>query len=209
MSSSRPEELLAEVVERFGADRIVLACSFQKESSVLLELVLEAAPTARVVTLDTGALFPETLDTWRRVEERYGITVEGWRGEWVDRLWERDPDACCDMRKVQPLRRALAGADCWITGLRRDQSPSRADAPELHWDERQGLWKANPLATWTERDVWSFIMERGLPYNELHDRGYGSIGCTHCTAPGEGRAGRWAGTGRTECGLHGAAAAAG
>jgi phosphoadenosine phosphosulfate reductase len=201
--------VLALVVERFHP-RLTVACSFQKEASVILDLLLAIAPDARVFTLDTHVLFPETYDTWRRVEERYGIEVQVFQGPSIarqaavhgDRLWERDPDACCAIRKVAPLNAALEGMDAWISGLRRDQSPSRATTPKLTWDAKHGLWKANPLADWTERDVWRYIAEHDLPYNPLHDRGYSSIGCTHCTAPGSGRDGRWTGSGKSECGLH-------
>ena len=137
-----------------------------------------------------------------KVEERYGITVEAYRGDWIPGLWSTDPDRCCFLRKVEPLERALEDADCWISGVRRDQSPDRARTEELDWDERHGLWKANPLATWSERDVWAYIAAHDLPYNPLHDQGYASIGCTHCTLPGAGRDGRWAGLEKSECGLH-------
>jgi phosphoadenosine phosphosulfate reductase len=202
-------ELVAHLVERFHP-RLYLACSFQKEASVLLDILLEVEPEARVFTLDTGVLFPETYETLRRVEERYGIEVNVYRGISLERqaaehgeaLWERDPDRCCGLRKVAPLEQALSGVDAWITGLRREQGPSRAGVPKLGWDARHGLWKACPLADWTERDVWAYIAARDLPYHPLHDRGYASIGCTHCTRPGDGREGRWAGRGKTECGLH-------
>jgi phosphoadenosine phosphosulfate reductase len=202
--------VLAYAVEEFHP-RLVVACSFQKEASVILDLVLQIAPGVRVFTLDTHVLFPETYETWKRVEERYGIEIEVHQGPSLgrqaathgDRLWERNPDACCDLRKVRPLERALTGADAWVSGVRREQSPSRAGTPKLGWDERHGLWKANPLADWSEKDVWRYIVENDVPYNPLHDRGYASIGCTHCTRPGGGRDGRWAGTGKTECGLHG------
>ena len=179
-----------------------IACSFQKEASVILDLVLPVVPHARVFTLDTGALFPETHDTWREFEEHFGIEIESARGQWIDRLWETDPDKCCDMRKVTPLRDMLAGADVWVSGVRREQSPSRSDVQEFDWDRKHGLWKSNPLAGWSETDVWAHIVERELPYHQLHDRGYASIGCTHCTSPGDGREGRWAGSEKTECGLH-------
>jgi phosphoadenosine phosphosulfate reductase len=209
------EDLLRELVERHHP-RLVLACSFQKEASVLLDLVMRIEPTVRVVTLDTGFLFPETLATWRRLEERYGITVEAHRGpsprrqaaEHGEALWARDPDACCAIRKVAPLRAALAGAEAWISGMRREQSPERAHTPKLAWDERHGLWKANPLADWPESRVWSHLLEHDVPYHPLHDRGYASIGCTHCTRPGAGREGRWSGSAKTECGLHAPAAPA-
>jgi phosphoadenosine phosphosulfate reductase len=203
------EEVLKYAVDRFHP-RLTVACSFQKEASVVLDLLLAQAPDANVFTLDTHVLFPETYETWKRVEERYGIEVQVFQGPSLgrqaathgDKLWERDPDACCDLRKVQPLNEALAEADAWIAGLRRDQSPSRAGTPKLAWDAKHGLWKFNPLADWTDKDVWEYIVEHDLPYNPLHDQGYAAIGCTHCTKPGVGREGRWAGSGKTECGLH-------
>jgi phosphoadenosine phosphosulfate reductase len=203
------EEVLQYAVERFHP-RLKVACSFQKEATVVLDLLLGIAPDARVFTLDTHVLFPETYQTWKRVEERYGIEIEAFQGPGLgrqaathgDKLWERDPDTCCDIRKVRPLNRALEDVDAWIAGLRRDQSSSRAATPKLAWDARHGLWKFNPLADWSDADVWRYILERDLPYNPLHDQGYPTIGCTHCTKPGVGREGRWAGTGKTECGLH-------
>jgi phosphoadenosine phosphosulfate reductase len=202
MSWNRPEEVLREVAERFGEDRLALAASWQKESSVLVDLIQKVAPGARIFTLDTGALFEETYATWRAIEERYGIRVEAYRGDWIHGLWASDPDRCCFLRKVEPLERALEDADCWISGVRRDQSPDRARTEELDWDDRHGLWKANPLASWSEQDVWAYITRHDLPYNPLHDQGYSSIGCEPCTAPGSGREGRWAGSAKTECGLH-------
>lgn len=195
------QQVLEYAVERFHP-RLVVACSFQKEASVVLDLILRAAPDARVFTLDTHVLFPETYETWRRIEQRYGIEIDVYRGEWIDGLWQRDPDACCGMRKVEPLERALSDVDAWITGLRRDQTPARAGTPKLAWDEAHGKWKAAPLADWTDKDVWRYIAANDVPYNPLHDRGFASIGCTHCTVPGAGRDGRWAGTDRIECGLH-------
>jgi phosphoadenosine phosphosulfate reductase len=194
-------ELLAWALESFHP-KMALACSFQKEEAVLLDLLFELEPDARVFALDTGVLFPETYEVWRAVEERYGTVIESWRGEWVEGLWASDPAHCCHLRKVEPLGRALAPLDAWITGLRREQSPTRANARKLEWDEGHGLWKLNPLADWSEKDVWARISERDLPYNTLHDQGYASIGCTHCTQPGAGREGRWAGLEKTECGLH-------
>jgi phosphoadenosine phosphosulfate reductase len=119
-----------------------------------------------------------------------------------ERLWETKPDLYLAIAKVEPLNRALIDLDSWITGVRRDQASTRANAPKLGWDAAHELWKANPLADWSDDDCWSYIRERGLPYNPLHDRGYASIGDTHSTMPGAGREGRWAGMGRTECGLH-------
>ena len=204
------QEVVDLVLDRFYP-KIVLACSFQKEEAVLLEMVLTREPKARVFALDTHVLFPETYALWREVEKRYGVEIEVYEGPSLGRqaavhgeaLWGRNPALCCSIRKVAPLSRALAGLEGWITGVRRDQSPTRADTPKLGWDERHELWKASPLADWSDDDVWAFIRERELPYNTLHDRGYASIGCSHCTQPGDGRDGRWAGFDKTECGLHG------
>ena len=210
LESASAEEVLAHVIERFHP-RLYVACSFQKEASVIMDMVAGIDPTVRFFTLDTGFLFPETQATWKALEERYGITVERAAGISVaeqarlhgDELWRRDPDACCGIRKVTPLRERLATVDAWIAGLRRDQSPSRADTPKLHWDEKHSIWKANPLADWSERDVWNYIAANDVPYNGLHDKGYSSIGCTHCTTPSVDRSGRWAGDDKTECGIHG------
>jgi phosphoadenosine phosphosulfate reductase len=202
LESLSAQEVLAHVVGEFHP-RLYVACSFQKEASVILDILLGIEPQARVFTLDTGVLFPETYETWRRIEERYDITIDVYRGEWIDGLWQRDPDACCGMRKVEPLERALSEVDAWITGLRRDQSPSRAGTPKLAEDSSHpGKVKCVPLADWTEQDVWRYIVDNDVPYHPLHDRGYASIGCVHCTTPGGGRDGRWAGTDKIECGLH-------
>jgi phosphoadenosine phosphosulfate reductase len=194
-------QVLAHVV-REHHPRLAVASSFQKEATVIIDMILRIEPQARIFTLDTGVLFGETYETWRRIEARYGIEIEVFRGEWIDGLWARDPDACCGMRKVEPLERALSGVDAWVTGLRRDQSPLRASTPKFGWDIKHEKWKAAPLADWTDKDVWRYIAERDLPYNPLHDQGYESIGCTHCTQSGAGRNGRWAGSDKSECGLH-------
>jgi phosphoadenosine phosphosulfate reductase len=181
--------------------RLVMACSFQKEESVLIHMLMSLEPSARVFTIDTGVLFPETYETWRRIEDRYGLKVEV-----IDALpangtpWSAS--SCCGARKVEALERALDGTAAWITGIRREQSPTRADAEHVEWDDSRGLWKFNPLADWSDRDVWSYVHEHDLPYHPLHDRGYASIGCAPCTMPGDGREGRWAGQAKTECGLH-------
>jgi phosphoadenosine phosphosulfate reductase len=196
------EDVLRFCVEQF-AGKVALACSFQKEESVLLDLLFGIEPTARVFAIDTRYLFPETYQLWREVEARYDLKIEVLEGAPVeDGLWERKPDLYLAIAKVEPLNRALLDLDCWITGIRRDQSPTRASSPKLGWDAAHELWKANPLADWSDDDCWAFIRERGLPYNMLHDQGYASIGDTHSTIPGAGREGRWAGTDRTECGLH-------
>lgn len=203
------QDVIATALEAFHP-RISLACSFQQEEAVLLEMVFAARPDARVFALDTGVLFPETYATWRAVEERYGVEIEAFRGPTLaeqaaahgDELWSRDPNACCGIRKVEPLGRALGELDAWITGIRRDQAPTRAATPKAEYDEGRGIWKFSPLADWSADDVWAFIDERDLPVNPLHRAGYASIGCTHCTKPGTGREGRWANSEKTECGLH-------
>ncbi|MFZ0342010.1 MAG: phosphoadenylyl-sulfate reductase [Gaiellaceae bacterium] len=183
--------------------RAALACSFQKEESVLLDMLFELEPSARVFAIDTGHLFPETYTLWQEVERRYDTKILTFApGPVEDGLWETNPDLYLAIAKIEPLNRALLDLDAWITGIRRDQSPLRANAPKLGWDDAHELWKANPLADWTDEDCWAYIRERGIPYNELHDQGYDSIGDMHSTIPGKGREGRWAGTERTECGLH-------
>ena len=203
------EQVLAFVLEELPG-RVSLACSFQKEESVLLDMLFALEPKARVFALDTHVLFPETYAVWREVEKRYGTTIEVYEGPSLgrqaaahgDALWASKPDLCCAIRKVEPLNRALADLDAWITGLRRDQSPTRANAPKLGWDEAHELWKANPIADWTDEQCWTYIRERELPVNPLHEQGYASIGCTHCTVAGAGREGRWSGLDKVECGLH-------
>jgi phosphoadenosine phosphosulfate reductase len=203
------EEVLEHAVERFHP-ALYVACSFQKESSVIMHMLLEVEPEARFFTLDTGLFFPETYRTWEELERRFDVEIDVFQGPTVarqavlygDELWKRDPEACCGLRKVSPLEEALADVDAWVSGLRREQSARRGRAPKIGWDGRREVYKVNPLADWSERDVWRYIFRHELPYNELHDRGYGSIGCTHCTKPGDGREGRWSGSERDECGLH-------
>ncbi len=209
LEHSSAEDVLAHAVERFHP-RLYVACSFQKEASVIMDMLLKIEPEARFFTLDTGVLFPETYAVWRKLEQRYGVHVDVYQGMSLasqakrhgNALWESNPDACCNIRKVGPLKQALAGVDAWVTGLRRSQSPDRADTAKLHWDEGRELWKVNPLADWSDDDVMAYLDENDVPYNELHDRGYSSIGCTHCTVAGQDRAGRWAGNDKIECGLH-------
>jgi phosphoadenosine phosphosulfate reductase len=195
------DEVLEFVAGRFHP-RLYVACSFQKESSAIMDILLRFQPEARFFTIDNGVLFEETYATKRALEERYGIEIDVFDASSPDGRPLTAED-CCGDNKVTAFQRAVGGVDAWVSGLRRDQSPTRADAQKLHWDERHGLWKANPLADWSEADVWRYIVEHDVPYNPLHDRGYDSIGCTLCTQPGRGREGRWAGTDRVECGLHG------
>jgi phosphoadenosine phosphosulfate reductase len=187
---------LADAVERLHP-RLVLACSFQKEESVLVHMLSEIVDDPRVFTIDTGVLFPETLATWREFEQRWALKVEVHEafGNWTG------PEHCCSAAKVDALEQALTGADAWITGMRREQADTRTQVDVVGTDKR-GLAKYNPLADWTEKDVWRYIHAHDLPYNPLHDKGYASIGCAPCTLPGSGREGRWAGSEKTECGIH-------
>jgi phosphoadenosine phosphosulfate reductase len=181
---------------------------------VTAHLASKVNPQARFFYLDTDVLFPETYETRDRLAESLGIefdrfhnlTLEEQAAQHGDELWKRDPDSCCGLRKVEPMRRALSSVDCWLAGVRREDSTRRAKTPKFGWDKRFELWKLNPLADWTERDVWNYIHEHDLPYNPLHDRGYPSIGCTHCTKPvgpgGSPRDGRWAGLDKSECGIN-------
>jgi phosphoadenosine phosphosulfate reductase len=196
-------ETLREAVERYG-DKVVLLCSFQKEESVLIDELLrigDGHTPVRIATIDTGVLFPETLQTWKAFEERFGIDVEVHDASNPSAPWS-GPEHCCSVAKVAALEQALQGAEGWITGIRREQGPTRANTELIEEDAKRDLRKYNPLALWTEKDLWQRIFERELPYNPLHDQGYSSIGCAPCTKPGVGRDGRWAGTEKTECGLH-------
>jgi phosphoadenosine phosphosulfate reductase len=197
MRGLEPEEVIRQAIDRHGVRGVVLLSSFQKEESVLVDALLAQEPQARIATIDTGVLFPETLATWREYEERWGVEIEvaDATGPWT-------AQNCCGDAKVRALNEALMGSDGWITGLRREQSETRASAQQVEYDDARGMWKYNPLAHWSEEDVWKRILDRDLPYNALHDEGYASIGCAPCTLPGDGREGRWAGTAKTECGLH-------
>jgi phosphoadenosine phosphosulfate reductase len=209
-----PEEILAYAISTYFPD-IVLASSFGAEDVVLIDMAHRINPRTSIFYLDTDFLFKETHDTRDALIRKYDIapiqvksllTPEQQANKFGDKLWERQPDECCNQRKVEPLTRILQGYKAWITGIRRDQSPTRAKAGLIEWDAKFELIKFNPLARWTSQDVWTYIKLNDVPYNPLHDRNYPSIGCTHCTRPvqpGEdSRAGRWAGLAKTECGLH-------
>jgi phosphoadenosine phosphosulfate reductase len=206
-------EAIEWMFDTFGESHYI-ACSFQKTSSVTAHLATQINPDARFFYLDTDVLFPETYETRDRLAERLGIEFDRFHNislseqaeKYGDELWKRDSDTCCGLRKVEPMRRALSSVDCWLAGVRREDSASRANTPKFALDKRFGLWKLNPLADWTERDVWNHIRDHKLPYNPLHDHGYPSIGCTHCTKPvgpgGSPREGRWVGLAKTECGIN-------
>jgi len=207
------EELLRWVYDEHG-DRLCLTCSWQKQSSVLVHMVSELGLGLPVIELDTQLFFRESYETRDRLVKRYGLnlistpmlTVAEQHRQEGPNLWERDPDRCCHIRKVEPLLAALEPYSAWISGIRRDQSPSRGETPKLQWSERYGVWKVHPLADWDEKRVWAYIKVNEIPYNPLHEAGYRSIGCIPCTRPitadEEERAGRWAGSDKLECGIH-------
>lgn len=217
LESKQPQEVLAAALERY-APKIVLACSFGAEDVVLVDMVHRINPSVPLFYLDTDFLFPETYATRDRIVQHYDLkpaqvlqvksllTPERQAEQYGEALWSKEPDRCCQLRKVEPLTRVLKGFDAWITGIRRDQAPSRANAGLIEWDHKFELVKVNPLARWSWADVWSYIRVYEVPYNPLHDQNYPSIGCTHCTAPvapgDDPRAGRWKNFAKTECGLH-------
>ena len=199
LENATAEEVLAYAVERFHP-RLTLACSFQKEESVLFHMLSELEPSAHAFTIDTGVLFPETLATWKQFEDRFPLQIDVIDAHSPGAPWTLEN--CCSAAKVAGLETALSDVDAWITGIRRDQASTRAETAKFELDERRGIVKLNPLADWTEKDVWTYIFKHDLPYNPLHDQGYDSIGCASCTLPGNGRDGRWAGLDKTECGIH-------
>ncbi|HEX6649895.1 MAG TPA: phosphoadenylyl-sulfate reductase [Pyrinomonadaceae bacterium] len=212
--NATPQTVLKWAIQEFGSD-VALATGFGAEGCVLVDMVARIDPATRIFYLDTDLLFPETYTLRDQLAERYGVRFE--RRSAVrsleqqtlrhgEKLWERDPDLCCRLRKVEPLKQMLSGLRAWITAIRRDQSPARANAKVVDHDAKFGIIKVNPLAGWTKQQVWKYIVEHDVPYNKLHDQGYSSIGCRPCTTPVHGnedqRAGRWRGFQKTECGLH-------
>lgn len=218
-SRQSTDDILRWAWERFGT-RASIGTSFQGAGLVMIHLARQQGLAFPVFTLDTGLLFPETLELKARLESFFDLSIESLEPDLTveeqadvhgPELWGRTPDLCCTVRKVLPLRDKLAEADCWITGLRRDQSQNRANIGivELYtFDETSGrdIVKLNPMAAWSREAVWDYIRRHKIPYNPLHDRGYRSIGCWPCTrqtANGEGeRAGRWTGFAKVECGIH-------
>jgi phosphoadenylyl-sulfate reductase (thioredoxin) len=214
-------DILRWASKRVG--KLTFATGFGAEGCVVIDLIAREGLPIDLFTLDTGVLFPETYALWRALESRYGITIRAVEPSLTipaqslvrgPRLWERDPDSCCAIRKIEPLRAELAKFDAWITAIRRDQTPERANAQVVEHDRKFGLVKVNPLATWSHDDVWAHIYANDVPYNQLHDRNYPSIGCQPCTSPVEvgaadPRSGRWRGFAKRECGLHGTGSAGG
>jgi phosphoadenosine phosphosulfate reductase len=199
LEQASAQEVLAYAVETYP--NLVMACSFQKEESVLAHMLTEITDTPRAFMIDTGVLFPETLTTWKAFEDRFpGLQVGVMDARSPGEPWTLAN--CCGVAKVDALNRALVGVDAWITGIRREQATTRAASPKLERDEKRGIWKVNPLADWSEKELWRYIHQHSLPYHPLHDDGYASIGCAPCTQPGSGREGRWTGQDKTECGIH-------
>lgn len=199
LEQASAQEVVAYGVERF-APRLTIACSFQKEESVLFHMLTAITPDVRAFTIDTGVLFPETLTTWKAFEQRFGVKLDVLDATNPGEPWTAQ--RCCGEAKVAALELGLSDVDAWITGIRREQAPTRAATPKFERDERRQIFKLNPLADWSEKDIWRYIFEHDLPYHPLHDQGYASIGCAPCTQPGAGREGRWTGQDKTECGIH-------
>ena len=215
--SKQPQDVLSHALRQYEPN-IILACSFGAEDVVLVDMIQKINPRTKLFYLDTDFLFKETHEVKDHLIAKYGLTPEQviqvkslltpeqQAAQHGAALWTRNPDQCCQLRKIDPLARILSGYAAWITGIRRDQAPTRANAGLVECDQKFNLVKFNPLAKWTSEDVWAYIKVHEVPYNELHDRHYPSIGCTHCTAPvmpGEDpRSGRWKNFAKTECGLH-------
>ncbi|MGQ9590705.1 MAG: phosphoadenylyl-sulfate reductase [Planctomycetota bacterium] len=218
--SSTPEELVAWSLEKFAERRLAITTAFGMEGCALIDMYARHRRRMRVIYLDTMFFFPETYALRDRLAARYPwlefvnrgttMTPAEQAALYGDELWKRDPNLCCKIRKVEPMRAALTGVDVWITGLQRSQSATRAGIRVLEWDWKYQILKLSPLAATDRKWVWEYIRENGVPYNELHERSYPTIGCIHCTKPVDGaklgeytREGRWAGFDKTECGLHG------
>ncbi|MBF7016090.1 phosphoadenylyl-sulfate reductase [Staphylococcus durrellii] len=208
-------EVLKWAYDSYG-DNIIYSCSFGAEGMILIDLISQVRPDAKIVFLDTDLHFQETYDLIDRVKERYpelniqlkkpDLTLDEQSEQYGPALWKKEPNQCCYIRKIKPLEEVLSGATAWVSGLRREQSPSRQNTNFLNKDERFKSVKVCPLIHWTWDDVWQYIERHDLTYNELHDFNYPSIGCIPCTsavsASGDSREGRWSGFGKTECGLH-------
>lgn len=213
LETATPQHVLHWAAQTFG-DGLAVVTSFQITGIATLHMLHAIAPKTVVLTLDTGLLFDETYDLIAEVQRRCNPNLRILRPEldvgqqaehYGPALWQRDPDACCNMRKTMPLQHALGGFDAWLTGLRRDQSPARAQTPVVGWSNRYNAYKICPFANWTNEMVWNYIQAHDLPYNTLYDDGYQSIGCWPCTKRSTAdnpRAGRWANTDKTECGIH-------
>lgn len=212
-------EFIGWTLERFGHQPMVITTQFGMEGCALIDMYASHGQPLTVVYLDTMFLFPETYALRDRLAARYPhlrfenrgttLTPAAQAELYGEELWARDADRCCQIRKVDPMRTALAGVEVWITGITRRQSAIRADTPLIGWDWQFQLLKISPLANWDRKRVWEYVQSHDVPYNPLHERGYPSIGCVQCTRAVSGgnvteytRLGRWDSTGKTECGLH-------
>jgi phosphoadenosine phosphosulfate reductase len=217
--NSSPHHVVAWALNRIARDRLVVTTGFGMEGCVLIDMFARHRQALEVTWLDTGVLFRETYELQQRLADRYphirfvnrgtSLSIAEQAERYGDRLWETDPDRCCDIRKVLPMQAVLANADVWVTAITRSQSSTRAATSLLSWDAETGVIKLAPLAAWNRAEVWAYVQQHSVPYNTLHERGYPSIGCVHCTRPVNGaritdysRSGRWAGLEKTECGLH-------
>ncbi|RME36460.1 MAG: phosphoadenylyl-sulfate reductase [Planctomycetota bacterium] len=214
------EEVIAWTLERFAHQRLVITTSFGMEGCALIDMYARHGVPLTVVYLDTMFFFEETYRLRDRMVERYphirfvnrgtSLTPEEQEKRYGPKLWETDPDLCCKLRKVDPMAEVMAEVDVWVTGLRRSQSRTRANLQLIEWDWRYQVLKVSPLYKWERPQIWAYVRKHDVPYNELHEKGYPTIGCTHCTQPVPGsrpdeytRDGRWAEHEKTECGLHG------
>lgn len=218
--NSPAEDIVAWTLDRFDPAKMAMTTAFGMEGCALIDMYARHQVPLTVIYLDTMFFFEETYRLCDRLAERYPhlsienrgttLTPEQQAAQYGDELWKRDPDLCCKIRKVDPMHGALAGLDVWIAGLRKTQSTTRAAARVVDWDWKYQVLKVSPLANMERAQIWEYIQKNDVPYNELHEKGYPTVGCTHCTGPvpdvkiGEySRAGRWNGTTKTECGLHG------
>lgn len=223
ISEDTPTERFIEwSLDRFAGQRLMMTSSFGMEGCALVDMYHKFGKPLTVVYLDTMFFFPETYKLRDQLAERYPnfqfvnggttLTPEQQAREYGDELWKYNPTQCCKIRKVDPMFTVMADVDVWITGLRRGQSATRANIQMIEWDWKYHVLKLSPLAKWDRGQIWEYIQANNVPYNELHEQGYPTVGCTHCTTtvPGSkpwdySRDGRWAGKGKTECGLHGGA----
>jgi len=212
-----PHDVIGWALSEPRLPRVAIASAFQREGTAIMHMSVQAKPEVPILFLETGFHFAETLAFKEQLTEAFGLNVVELTGEhtvdsqsdaYGPRLYERDPNLCCDLNKVRPFNRALRGLDAWVTGMRRDSSWTRRDTPILlqyELEPGKTLIRVNPIANWTQRDVWTYLKEHDIPHNPLYDLGYASIGCAPCTRilfPGEDeRAGRWSGTGKIECGI--------
>ena len=217
LEGKTPQDVLEYAFQQYSPN-MILACSFGAEDVALVDMMVRINPKVILFYLDTDFLFPETYDVRDRIIAKYGLKAdqviqmkstlspEEQAEQFGPALWSKEPDQCCQLRKLEPLRRILKNYSAWVTGIRRDQSPTRANAGLVEWDQSFNLVKINPLAAWSVEEVWGYIYRHDVPYNTLHEQNYPSVGCTHCTSPvmpgDDPRSGRWKNFAKTECGLH-------